>query len=120
MLALCPRHGFYFYPTPPAVDSAESINEKYLNSPDRHELEPPRLQGVITGPPVAAAGTNGTAANPGDYLNKKHEFSGQFQPFHISVDKGLELLYPIQNSLQLHPDLLSRFWQLLRSYPIQD
>jgi hypothetical protein len=58
---------------------------------------------------------------PGNYVDNEHRFSGRFRPSDGFVNKGLELLHPIQNSLQLHPDLLSRIWNVVwHNHPIQD
>ena len=121
MFSLGPRHGFHFHPAPLAVDTAQSINEKHRNAPEWNELELSRFQGVIPRPPAAAARADRAAMSPGDYLDQKCETASRFRPFHVSVNKGLELLHPIQNSFQLHPDLLSRNWNVAcQSYPIQD
>jgi hypothetical protein len=58
---------------------------------------------------------------PSSNLDEQYDSSGNFRPLDGFVNKGLELLHPIQNSLQLHPDLLSRDWNVAwQSYPIQD
>jgi hypothetical protein len=52
--------------------------------------------------------------------DKERLFSVRFDPPDASVNKGLELLHPIQNSLQLHPGSFSRLDFLFAKNPIQD
>jgi hypothetical protein len=113
-------YGLHCYPAQPAIDSAQGINEKYRNSPKRHELKSARFQGVITRPPVTATGTDRAAVSPGNYLDEKHQLAGEFRPLHGLVNKGLELLPPIQNSLQLHPGFFSRIGFAWPQYQLQD
>jgi hypothetical protein len=53
-------------------------------------------------------------------LDKKHPLAGNFCPLHGLVNKGLELLHPIQNSLQLHPGFFSRIGFACPQYQLQD
>jgi len=121
MLAFRPGHPFHFNSAPAAVDSTHGINKKYLDTPERNEFELPRFHGVIPGPPAPTSGANRAAVRPSSNLDEQYDSSGNFRPLDGFVNKGLELLHPIQNSLQLHPDLLSRDWNVAwQSYPIQD
>jgi hypothetical protein len=88
-----------------AVDSTPGIHKKYRNAPQRDELELPWLQGVVPGSRVKAPGADWAAAAPHSYLDEQHLFLADLRKLHRCVNKGLELLHPIQNSLQLHPDL---------------
>jgi len=121
MFAFRPGHPFHFNSAPEAVDSTHGINEKYRDAPKGDEFELPRFHGVIPGPPAPTTGANWTAPRPGSNLDEQHGFSGNLRTFDGFVNKGLELLHPIQNSLQLHPDLLSCVWNsACHSNPIQD
>ena len=103
-----PRHAFDLYATPGAVDPAHGVNEKDSDSPQRNKLKESWRQRVITGPSATATGANRAAVNTCNDFDEKRQFSMGLNPLDVSVNKGLELLHPIQNSLQLHPGCFSR------------
>jgi hypothetical protein len=109
MFAIAPRYGFHFHPTPLAMDSARGINKEYGNSPKWNEFELSGFQRVVPGPSVTATRTNWTAMEPGRNLDEQHPLVGKLCPLYRVINKGLELLNPIKNSLQLHPGLFSCF-----------
>jgi hypothetical protein len=121
MLAFRPRYFFHFNSAPAAVDSTHGIDEKYRDTPKRNKFELSRFHGVIPGPSAPTARADRATARPSSNFDEQYDFSGNFRKLDGFVNKGLELLHPIQNSLQLHPDLLSRDWNVAwQSYPIQD
>jgi hypothetical protein len=65
-------------------------------------------------------GADRTTPRPGSDLDEQHIFSVDSRPLDGFVNKGLELLHPIQNSLQLHPGFFSRFGFVSSQYQIQD
>jgi hypothetical protein len=121
VFSLTPRNRFHSNPAPLAVHPAQGIHEKYPNAPQRNEFELSRAQRVVPWPSSTATRANWPAVGSRcDFYNESHGFI-RFQPADVSVNKGLELLHPIQNSLQLHPDSFSRAWNsACQSYPIQD
>ena len=121
MFAFSPGYPFHFHSAPATVDSTHGINEKYRDAPERNEFELPRLHGVIPGLSAPTARADWATARSSSNLDEQHDFSRNFRPLDGFVNKGLELLHPIQNSLQLHPDLFSCDWNVAcQSYPIQD
>ena len=121
VFAFGPGNGFYLHAAALAVDPALGIDKKDRDAPERDELELSGFEGVIAGPAAAAARTDRTAVGTRSYLDDECRLPGRLRPLHTRVNKGLELLHPIQNSLQLHPDLRSHNWICAwQSYPIQD
>ena len=98
-----PWHSFDLHTTRLAVDSPQSVGEKDCNIPKRHELKHPWLKCVVTGALPTTAGANRFTVGTGRDLDKKHQVFFGIQPDNIFVHKRLELLDPIQNSLELHP-----------------
>jgi hypothetical protein len=107
MFSVSPRHHFDPYAAPGTVDPAHGINEKDCNIPEWHELELPWMKRVIPGSRTFTAGANRFAVCTGQDFNLQRRFLVWIEPKDISINKGLELLHAIQNSLQLHPGCLS-------------
>ena len=118
--AVRPRNLFDLHAAPRAVDPAQGIGEKDGDIPQRHKLKHPRRQGVVTRPWTVTARANRFAVDPGQDLDQQYQVIALIQPVDVSINKRLELLDPIQNSLELHPDLLSRIGYFSQSNPIQD
>ena len=108
-----PWHGFDLHATPGTVDPAHGINEKDSDSPQRNKLEQSWRQRVITGPSATATRANRAVVGTCKDFDVKRPFSIGLNPFDVSVNKALELLHPIQNSLQLHPGCFPRLEFLL-------
>src|SRR5207247_2461399 len=88
----------------PAVHTAHRILKEHRNVPYRNKFESPGLHRIVARSRFLTSGTDRTAIGP------RHDGHDQAQapcpcliPLRIFVDKGLELLNTIQNSLQAHP-----------------
>jgi hypothetical protein len=115
-----PRHPFDLHATPLAVDPPQGINEKHCDVPERNELKHPRRQGIVAGARTSAAGANRLTVGSRQDLDQQCQVLVGIQPDNVAVHKRLELLDPIQNSLELHPGFLSCWIFACQSYPIQD
>jgi hypothetical protein len=99
MFAVSPWYGFHYDSAPYAINPAQCIKEEDRNTPEWDEFElPGRLQ-VISRPSVTATGADRSAMGSGDDLDKERQFTIEIYQLLVSVNKRLELLYPIQNSL---------------------
>ena len=98
-----PRHSLYRHPAASAVYPSQGINKVHGNSPQRHELEPPLRQPVVTRPWSPAARANRPAILAGIEGNFQRRAWRTFHPLDFSVHEGLVRFDPIEDSLQLHP-----------------
>src|SRR3989454_740470 len=95
---------FHTYAAAPAIHTAHRILKEHRNVPYRNKFESPGLHRIVARSRFLTSGTDRTAIGP------RHDGHDQAQapcpcliPLRIFVDKGLELLNTIQNSLQAHP-----------------
>jgi hypothetical protein len=121
VFAVGPGHALDFHATVRTIDPAQGIGEKNRDVPQRYEFKHSRRQGVVARAGLPAAGTDGFAVGARQNLDQDRQMvCFGIQPHDVSVDKALELLHPIQNSLQLHPGRFLLYGLLLAKKPIQD
>ena len=86
-----------------AIDSPRVIHEKHTNPPKRNKLVTSSRLSVVPRRRFTAhpAKTAGVAARY--YLDFQCRFTGIVNPFDRLINKSLELLHTIKDSLELHP-----------------
>ena len=109
--------GPYLHATTPAIHTPHQIHEEHGKAPQRHKLEQAGLQRVVTRSRTPAARADRPAVASWKYLHQQCRLAPDSFPSHCSVDKGLELLHSIQNSLHLHPGLVSPALDLFGAIP---
>src|SRR6516225_1822214 len=103
VLARCPGHRLYFYPTALAVHPAQGINEEHCDPPQGHKLKIPSRQRVIAGACPLTPRADRTGVGARTYAHPQTRPLTVPSPFHLFIDKRFVLLNSIQNTLQLHP-----------------
>src|SRR5882672_1149726 len=89
-----------------AVGPAPGKHEKDLDAPQRDELEPAWLQGIVARAALPALRTHRPAQGTGANLDFHTHPLRRFNEPGLCVDETRLLLQPVQDSLQSHPVLL--------------
>ena len=103
MLAHRPGHPLDPDPAARAIHPPRGVPQKHLDPPQRHELEAARRQTIVARPRGTTHRAYRAAVGPGLHLDLQDRLPCALGPTHRGVHKGFELLYSIQDSLQLHP-----------------
>ena len=103
-----PRHPLDAHPAAGrAGDPAHAIQEEDAQAPERHELEPPRVQRVVVGAAAPAAAAPGPVAPVRVDLNLEPEGGPLPAQPRRAIHEPTMFLNPIQDSLDLHPAVAS-------------
>ena len=102
MLALAPGNHLDPDTAVSTGDPAHRIDQKHPDPPERHKLEVPRRQPVVTRTRPPAARAARPRVRTGPHLDFDRQAAAINQP-RRAIDKRAMPLNPIQDSLELHP-----------------
>ena len=94
-----PRHRLHPDPASTTIDPTRRIHQEDLDVPERHELEPPHIEPIVSWSRTKTPRTDRTASPPGFDLDLQRDLIG-IAPTNLVVDKRLEFLDPIEDSLE--------------------
>jgi hypothetical protein len=114
-LALRPRYPLDLHALE-AVHPAQRVEEEDSDSPQVDELKPPHRKGVVS---LATVRAHRSTPRPRPDLHAQHHVASFLEQLHTSVHEARLALDPIENSLDLHPALLSLIG-VPHKHPYQD